>query len=72
MKKWEYRVENISASNFSDEKTLREVKEFLANLGNNGWELLQVVPIRQVEEVGLKGKRLVLKDGYFIFKKEVE
>lgn len=71
MKKWEYRVENISAKNFTNEHTLREIKEFLSHLGSDGWELIEIIPTHQFEKGTLTGKNLTTKGCLFIFKREL-
>jgi len=72
MKKWEYRVESISAKNFNDEKSVKEIKDFLLQIGSDGWELVGIVPTCQFEEPRLTGKNLILKNCLLIFKKELE
>ena len=72
MKKIEYRFEGIDAKDFNEEKTIKEIKEFLSQLGSEGWELMQMVPTAQWEESALTGKKLVMKKGLFIFMKKSE
>jgi len=71
MKKFEYRVENISAKDFSNQETVKEVKDFLSEMGTNGWEMITIIPTSQFEESGLTGKRLIMKNSLLIFKREV-
>lgn len=71
MKKIEYRVEGIDAKNFNDEKSIREIKDFLSKIGLEGWELMGVVPTSQQKE-GLGQNWFVTKKCILIFKKEIE
>jgi len=67
MKKWEYRVEGLSTSffkNFNDEKSVREVKDLLSQIGSGGWELVGVMPTNQPQ-----GQ---MKSCLLIFKKELD
>ncbi|MCP6726757.1 MAG: DUF4177 domain-containing protein [Patescibacteria group bacterium] len=72
MKRIEYRIEGIEAKDFNEEKTIREIKEFLSKLGSEGWELVEIRPTLQQEGSSLSGKRLVMKKGLLILKKEIE
>ena len=72
MRKIEYRVEGIDAKDFNDEKTIKEIKEFLLQLGSEGWEFIEIVPTSQFEEPRFTGKQLIMKKGLLIFKKEIE
>jgi hypothetical protein len=72
MKKIVYRVEGIDAKDFNEEKTIKEIKEFLTQLGSEGWELVEMVPTLQFEESGLTGKKFIMKKCLLILKKEVE
>ena len=72
MKKIEYRVEGIDGKNFNEEKTIKEIREFLSQLGSEGWELIEITPTSQLEEGGLTGKKLIMKKCLLIFKREVE
>jgi hypothetical protein len=68
-KEIEYRVENIAAKNFSDEKSVKEIKDFLSQVGSEGWELMTVLPTNQFEESAFTGKRIIMKNCLLVFKK---
>jgi len=65
----EYRVESISAKNFSDEKSVKEIKDFLSQIGLEGWELIKMLPTSQFEESTITGKKIIMKNCLLIFKK---
>jgi hypothetical protein len=71
MKKWEYRVEGVNTKNFNDEKSIKELKDFLSQIGSEGWELTGVVPTSQQKE-GLGQDFLNMKKCLLIFKREGE
>ena len=71
MKKWEYRVEGLDAKNFNDEKSVKEIKDFLSQIGSDGWELVGVIPTSQQKE-GFGQDLLNVKKSLLIFKKELE
>lgn len=71
MKKIEYRIEGIDAKDFNEEKSIKEIKDFLSKLGLEGWELMGVVPTNQHKE-GFGQDQLVMKKCLLIFKKELE
>lgn len=72
MKKWEYRVEGISVNNFIDKNSIKEIKEFLSQLGTEGWELIQAIPVVQDLASSFVGNTSTAKKSLFIFKKEIE
>jgi len=71
MKKYEYRVEGINTKNFNDEKSIKEIKDFLSKIGLEGWELMEAVSTTQQKE-GFGQDWLVTKKCILIFKKEIE
>jgi len=71
MKKWEYRVESVNTKNFNDEKSVKELKDFLSQIGSEGWELTGVVSTSQQKE-GLGQDLLNMKKCLLIFKREGE
>ena len=70
MKKWEYRVEGLDAKNFNDEKSVKELKDFLSQAGQEGWELIGIIPTSRQKE-GFGQDWFNLKKCLLIFKKEL-
>ncbi len=67
-KKIEYRVEGIDVKNFNDEKSITEIKGFLSELGEDGWDLVNVISTSQQKE-GIGQNYLNVKKSIFIFKR---
>jgi hypothetical protein len=73
MKKWEYRVEGLDAKNFNDEKSIKELKGFLSQAGQQGWELIGITSTSRIKEMeGFGHDAFNLKKCLLIFKKELE
>lgn len=71
MKKIEYRVEGIDAQNFNDEKSIKEIRDFLSKIGLEGWELMGTIPTSQKKE-GFGQDLLNVKKCLLIFKRDLE
>ncbi|MDP2364280.1 MAG: hypothetical protein Q8M94_11005 [Ignavibacteria bacterium] len=79
MKKIEYRVESIEVESFNEEKNIKELKDFLTQLGSRGWELMGMIPTAEYKErigvrdsEGFQTDAFVAKKCILIFKKRVE
>jgi hypothetical protein len=72
MKKIEYRVEGVDTKNFNEEKSVKELKDFLGQIGSEGWELMGIVPTSQEkEQEGFTHPNIFnLKRCLLIFKRE--
>ncbi len=69
MKKIEYRVESVDAKNFNEEKSVKELRDFLGQIGSEGWELMGIIPTSQQKE-GFGQDLLNMKKCLLIFKRE--
>ncbi|MGH7867258.1 MAG: DUF4177 domain-containing protein, partial [Candidatus Dormibacteraceae bacterium] len=49
--RWDYRIEKLKQSSWSDNYLLGD----LENDGNDGWELVEIIPPPQAEERGFFG-----------------
>jgi hypothetical protein len=47
--RWDYRVEPLKQSSWSDKYLLGDLAEY----GDDGWELVEIIPPSQAEEKGL-------------------
>ena len=71
MKKYDYRIEGLSAKDFNEEKSIKQIKDFLSQLGSEGWELMEIMPTSKQKE-GLSQNWLTVKKCLLFFKKEIE
>lgn len=71
MKKYDYRIESLSTKDFNEEKSIKELKDFLSQLGSEGWELIEIMLTSKQKE-GMTQTWLTAKKCLFFFKKEIE
>jgi len=73
MKKWDYRVEALSARDFNKKESVKEIKDLLSKIGSEGWELI-VTPSTFVVETStiFATRNHVVEKCLLIFKKEIE
>lgn len=72
MKKWSYRIESLHAKDFNEASSLKEIKDFISQIGLEGWELIGITPTSQVEKIEFGGKKNNLNKCLLFFKKEIE
>lgn len=68
--KWEYRIEQLGGkSGVFQTRTVNEINRGLAKLGEDGWELVGVIPAERVAEAGEYG---VATEDALVFKRPRE
>lgn len=68
MKKWSYRMEALSAQDFNKENFVKELKDFLSQIGIDGWELVGITPTFMGATIV---KDYAIKKCLLVFKKEI-
>lgn len=69
MKKFEYKLINISSKEITDDRLLLELNDAINHMGSDGWDLVRMEPIEKGSYMTMGSKTSAF---LLVFKRELE